>query len=59
MCLTCALMVRNDLQITTHTNTTCGAGPVIHSPPLNEITTAAQAIVGESSVTEPHVAVAE
>lgn len=43
----------------THTNTTCGAGSVIHSPPLNETTTAAQATVGESSVTEPHVAVAE
>ncbi|CAF1927611.1 unnamed protein product [Brassica oleracea] len=32
---------------------------MIHSPPLNETTTAAQATVGESSVTEPHVAVAE
>ncbi|KAF3493233.1 hypothetical protein DY000_02057441 [Brassica cretica] len=35
------------------------SGPVIHSPPLNETTTAAQAIVGDSSVTEPHFAVAE
>ncbi|WZZ03791.1 hypothetical protein YC2023_089712 [Brassica napus] len=43
----------------THTNTTCGAGPVIHSPPLDETTTAAQATVGGSSVTEPPVAMME
>uniref|UniRef100_A0A0D3E6C2 NB-ARC domain-containing protein n=1 Tax=Brassica oleracea var. oleracea TaxID=109376 RepID=A0A0D3E6C2_BRAOL len=50
---------QKDIVFATHTNTTCGAGSVIHSPPLNETTTAAQATVGESSVTEPHVAVAE
>ncbi|CAF1698450.1 unnamed protein product [Brassica napus] len=41
------------------TNLGEGGGPVIHSPPLNETTAAAQATVGESSVTEPHVEVAE
>lgn len=32
----------------THTNTTYGAGPVIHLHPLNDITTAAEATVARA-----------